>query len=186
MVTCAPLLPSRNSSLLNRRPHIFTLHKGTRPFPSSIPLGLFYNLALWAATQLAHSLTYFWGQELLGSLGSNCAHVYSSSFHHVGKSGSIRSQKLITNKSKNTGPVVCVCVCVCVCTRVRPCCTQSCLTLCNPTDCSPTRLLSPWDFPGKSTRVGCHFLLQGIFPTQGSNPCLCVSCIAWQILTSIT
>ena len=33
----------------------------------------------------------------------------------------------------------------------------------------PARLLSPWDFPGKSTRVGCHFLLQGIFPTQGSN-----------------
>ena len=33
----------------------------------------------------------------------------------------------------------------------------------------PTRLLCPWDFPGKSTRVGCHVLLQGIFPTQGSN-----------------
>ena len=29
------------------------------------------------------------------------------------------------------------------------------------------RLLCPWDFPGKNTRVGCHFLLQGIFPTQG-------------------
>ena len=29
---------------------------------------------------------------------------------------------------------------------------------------------TPWDFPGKSTGVGCHFLLQGIFPTQGSNP----------------
>ena len=28
----------------------------------------------------------------------------------------------------------------------------------------------PWDFPGKSTGVGCHFLLQGIFLTQGSNP----------------
>ena len=26
------------------------------------------------------------------------------------------------------------------------------------------------DFPDKSTGVGCHFLLQGIFPTQGSNP----------------
>ena len=26
------------------------------------------------------------------------------------------------------------------------------------------------DFPGKNTGVGCHFLLQGIFPTQGSNP----------------
>ena len=34
----------------------------------------------------------------------------------------------------------------------------------------PSRLLHPWYFPGKSTGVGCHFLLQGIFPTQGSNP----------------
>ena len=34
----------------------------------------------------------------------------------------------------------------------------------------PIRLLWPWDFPGKNTGVGCHFLLQGIFPTQGSNP----------------
>ena len=33
----------------------------------------------------------------------------------------------------------------------------------------PTRFLRPWDFPGKSTGVGCHFLLQGIFPTQGSK-----------------
>ena len=30
-------------------------------------------------------------------------------------------------------------------------------------------LLHPWDFPGKSTGVGCHFLLQRIVPTQGSN-----------------
>ena len=35
---------------------------------------------------------------------------------------------------------------------------QSCLTLCDPTD--PTRLLCPWDSPGKNTGVGCHFLLQ--------------------------
>ena len=34
----------------------------------------------------------------------------------------------------------------------------------------PTRLFHPCDFPGKSTGVGCHFLLQRIFPTQGSNP----------------
>ena len=32
------------------------------------------------------------------------------------------------------------------------------------------RLLHPWDFPGNSTGVVCHFLLQGIFPTQGLNP----------------
>ena len=29
---------------------------------------------------------------------------------------------------------------------------------------------SPWAFPGKNTGLGCHFLLQRIFPTQGSNP----------------
>ena len=33
-----------------------------------------------------------------------------------------------------------------------------------------TRLLCPWDFLGKSTGVGCHFLLQGIFLIQGANP----------------
>ena len=33
-------------------------------------------------------------------------------------------------------------------------------------------LLCPWDSLGKNTRVGCHSLLQGIFPTQGSNQCL--------------
>ena len=39
-----------------------------------------------------------------------------------------------------------------------------------PHGLQPTRLLSPWDIPGKNTGVGCHFLLQRIFPTQGSNP----------------
>ena len=32
------------------------------------------------------------------------------------------------------------------------------------------RLLCPWNFAGKHTGVGCHVLLQGILPTQGSNP----------------
>ena len=36
----------------------------------------------------------------------------------------------------------------------------------------PTRLLCPWDSPGKKTGVGCYFLLQGIFLTQGQNQCL--------------
>ena len=42
-----------------------------------------------------------------------------------------------------------------------------CPTLCDPMDSSPPDY---WDFPAKNTGVGCHFLLQGIFPTQGSNP----------------
>ena len=33
----------------------------------------------------------------------------------------------------------------------------------------PTRLLHPWNFPGKSSGVGYHFLLQGIFLNQGST-----------------
>ena len=36
----------------------------------------------------------------------------------------------------------------------------------------PIRLLCPWDSPGKNTGLGCHALLQGIFPTQKSSPCL--------------
>ena len=31
------------------------------------------------------------------------------------------------------------------------------------------RLLCPWDFPGKKTGVGCHFLLQRVFLSQGLN-----------------
>ena len=40
-------------------------------------------------------------------------------------------------------------------------------------DCSPPgSSVRGIDFPGKNTGVGCHFLLQGVFPTQGSNPSL--------------
>ena len=40
----------------------------------------------------------------------------------------------------------------------------------NPMDCSPPGSCVRGDSPGKNTGVGCHGLLQGIFPTQGSNP----------------
>ena len=40
-----------------------------------------------------------------------------------------------------------------------------------PHGLQPARLLCPWNFQGKNTGMGCHFLLQGIFPTQGSNLC---------------
>ena len=39
-----------------------------------------------------------------------------------------------------------------------------------PHGLQPTRLHRSWHFPGKSTGVGCHFLLQEIVPTQGLNP----------------
>ena len=45
---------------------------------------------------------------------------------------------------------------------------QLCPTLCNPMDCSPPGS-SVCGIPDKDAGVGCHFLLQGVFPTQGST-----------------
>ena len=59
-----------------------------------------------------------------------------------------------------------MCVCVCVCVLV----TQSFPTLCNPMDSNP--LGSYVHGILQNTGVGCHFLLQEIFPMQGSNQCL--------------
>ena len=47
--------------------------------------------------------------------------------------------------------------------------TQSCSTLWDSMDCNPSRLLYPWNSPGKNTGVGSHSLLQGNFLTQGLN-----------------
>ena len=47
---------------------------------------------------------------------------------------------------------------------------QLCTTLCDPMDCSPPGSSAHVASPGKNTRVGCHALLRGIFPTQGLNP----------------
>ena len=58
----------------------------------------------------------------------------------------------------------------------------SCLTLCDHLDRRLARLLCPWNFLGRNIGAGCHFLLQGIFLTQGSNPFSCISCISRQIL----
>ena len=58
--------------------------------------------------------------------------------------------------------LLCVCVCVClVMSDSLP-----------PHGLWPIRLLCPCDFPGNKTGVGCHYLLQGILPSQGSNLCL--------------
>ena len=47
---------------------------------------------------------------------------------------------------------------------------QSYPTLCDSTDCSPPGSSVHGESPGQNSGVGCHALLQGIFPTQGSNP----------------
>ena len=65
---------------------------------------------------------------------------------------------------------VCVCVCVRVCVHARACSSISRVQLFAVLrTVAHTRLLCPWNSPGKNTGVGSHFLLQGIFLTQGSN-----------------
>ena len=49
------------------------------------------------------------------------------------------------------------------------------------------KILYPWNFPGKNTEMGCHFLCQGIFPTQGLNPgpLQVLHCLAGSFLLSL-
>ena len=72
---------------------------------------------------------------------------------------------------------------------------QSCLTLCDLMDYSTPGSSVYQNSPDKNTGVGCHSLLQEIFPTQGSNPCLLqllhhrqiAYCWAtWEVLNKIT
>ena len=67
--------------------------------------------------------------------------------------------------------VMCVCACVHVCWVVSD--------SLQPHGLWPSRLLRPWDSPGRNTAVGCHFLLQGIFRIQSQT---CISCIGRGVL----
>ena len=62
--------------------------------------------------------------------------------------------------------------------------TQLCSALLWPHELQPIRLLCPWDFPCKNTGAGCHFLLQGIFPTQGWNTSLASPGLARGLFTT--
>ena len=56
---------------------------------------------------------------------------------------------------------------LCVCVHARVCALSRA-----PVSVTPWTVACeapPWDFPGRNTRLGCHFLLRGLFPTQGLN-----------------
>ena len=59
---------------------------------------------------------------------------------------------------------------IALCVHVSVVVTQSCLTLCDPMECSPSGSSVHGVLQAKNTGVGCHSLPQGIFLTQGSNP----------------
>ena len=70
-------------------------------------------------------------------------------------------------------------VCVCVCVHAHALSLSVVSDSVTPWTVA-NRLLCLWDSPGKNTGLGCHFLLQGIFPTQELNPCL----LHWQVDSS--
>ena len=76
----------------------------------------------------------------------------------------------------------------CIVTKATHCCCHCLVTSVAsdpvwPRGLQPARLPCPWESPGKSTGVGCHALLQGIFLTQGLNPhLLCL--LHWRVSSS--
>ena len=72
----------------------------------------------------------------------------------LGKVPSDRAQRL---------PLFLCCAVLCLVSQMG-------LALCDSMDCSPPGFSSHGDSPGQNTGVGCHALLQRIFPTQGLNP----------------
>ena len=68
---------------------------------------------------------------------------------------------------------LCVCVCVCTCSVSRVCLFVTPWTVAHQAPLS-------WNFPGKNAGVGCHFPLQAIFPTKGSNSGL-LHLLHWQV-----
>ena len=80
------------------------------------------------------------------------------------------TQKIGSQSRRPQPPSCCLALCFMLPWTVLSLVAQSCLTLCDPTDCTPPDSSVHWNSPGKKTGVGWHALLQRIFPTQESNP----------------
>ena len=83
---------------------------------------------------------------------------------NLGKLFSLPKSPYLSSASNHMNTISCIYTDIYVCVLCLV--AQSCLTLCDPMGCS----LPGSSSPGKNTRVGCHALLQGIFPTQILNP----------------
>ena len=130
------------------------------------------------------SKSRYWGFVLCQGIWGSLLPTFFLKFLLSEALFSLISKLGITDPTWWSGVCVCACASVCVCMCVWVCvyvcvCAQSCLTLCDLVDRCPPNSLCPWNFPGKNTGMGCYFLLQRIFPTQGSNPCL-LNLLHWQ------
>ena len=109
----------------------------------------------------SEALGRWWDQEG----GAPIDEIRALSYHSLDHTGSL-IWKHKEEESKNYILLnwVCVCVCVCLCSVA-----SVVFNFLGSHGPGSTRLLSPWHSPGKNTGVGCHALLQGIFPTRGLN-----------------
>ena len=92
-------------------------------------------------------------RSVLGATARYCAHT----LHRALPSGWTDQRNHPSGPASEPIPVLCLVA-------------QSSPSLCNPMDCSPPGSSVLGDSPSRNTGVGCHALLQGLFPIQGSNP----------------
>ena len=114
----------------------------------SCSINCLYLVAFWAGIFLAFPANFCSLADTFNTPHSPCP-SYNTVARCVKSSGFCESRDLV--------PVLCLVA-------------QSCPTHCNPMDHSLPGSSVHGVSPGKNTGVGCHALLQGIFPTQGSNP----------------
>ena len=160
--------PSLLGCIWPPRPDFTSLIRGSHPYSRTISESFEHsNVLPWLH---GNSLEI----ALFTSLGFRCL---LSSFAHLSVIPQIWMESLCGPhdvlgtgtqwKTKQTSPCLDIFSCYCCCLVAK-----SCLALYNPMDSSPPGSSVHEDSPGKNTGVGCHSLLQRIFPTQRSNPCL--------------
>ena len=130
--------------------------------PGSSVCGIFQaRLLEWVVLSFSYTYT--------GYLASERMNLVEKHSQHQGIQAPTHSS-LIIAATTALGPSPLVYEKVVEFSLVKALVTQSCPTLCNPMDCSPSGSCVPGCSPGKNTEVGSHSLLQENLPTQGLNP----------------
>ena len=121
----------------------------------------------WSYSKQNIAGTHTWSSDSKSNILSIKAFVVASASWECTKIKKGRKKGSSTYRLSYTVLSACVCACS-VTSNSLP-----------PHGLKPARSLWPWNSLGKNTRVGCQFLLQGIFPIQGSHLSR-LSLLCWQ------
>ena len=127
---------------------------------------------LFTCTRISHAIHKWWENSFGWCLNKTGRKKRYQRWCQAGKQPPCSSSwREVREASLHQSMEICVCIYMCVCVCVCVCLVaQLCPTLCDSMDCSPPGTSVHGDSPGKNTGMGCHTLLQGIFPTQELNP----------------